>query len=77
MMELSPMSQAVLSQDELKTQVALAALHYVVPNEWVGVGTGSTVNKFIESVKHVSTVEKKPELEGKLLTTFLTSTAKK
>lgn len=36
-----------------------------------------TVNKFIESVKHVSTVEKKPELEGKLLTTFLTSTAKK
>jgi translation initiation factor IF-3 len=36
-----------------------------------------TVNKFIDSVKHVSTVEKKPELEGKLLTTFLTSTAKK
>jgi ribose 5-phosphate isomerase A len=50
MMELSPMSQAVLSQDELKTQVALAALHYVVPNEWVGVGTGSTVNKFIEAL---------------------------
>jgi translation initiation factor IF-3 len=35
------------------------------------------VNKFIESVKHVGTVEKKPELEGKLLTTFLTSSVKK
>jgi translation initiation factor IF-3 len=35
------------------------------------------VNKFIESVKHVATVEKKPELEGKLLTTFLTSSVKK
>jgi hypothetical protein len=50
MMELSPMSQPVLSQDELKTQVALAALHYVRPNEWVGVGTGSTVNKFIDAL---------------------------
>jgi len=35
------------------------------------------VNRFIESVKHVATVEKKPELEGKLLTTFLTSSVKK
>jgi translation initiation factor IF-3 len=36
-----------------------------------------TVNKFIDAVKQVSTVEKKPELDGKLLTTFLTSTVKK
>lgn len=38
------------SQDELKTLVAKAALQYVVPGELVGVGTGSTVNKFIEAL---------------------------
>ena len=36
-----------LTQDELKTLVGQAALQYVVPGEIVGVGTGSTVNKFI------------------------------
>ena len=43
------------SQDELKTLVGQAALQYVVPGELVGVGTGSTVNRFIEalaSIKH-------------------------
>ena len=43
------------TQDELKTLVGQAALEYVVPGEWVGVGTGSTVNKFIEalgSIRH-------------------------
>ena len=39
-----------LTQDELKTQVGLAALQYVVPGEIVGVGTGSTVNKFIDAL---------------------------
>jgi len=39
-----------LSQDELKTQVGRAALDYVVPGEIVGVGTGSTVNKFIDAL---------------------------
>lgn len=39
-----------LSQDELKTLVGKAALQYVVPGEIVGVGTGSTVNKFIEAL---------------------------
>ena len=39
-----------MTQDELKTQVGLAALAYVVPGEVVGVGTGSTVNKFIEAL---------------------------
>lgn len=42
--------QAPLSQDELKTLVGQAALQYVVPGEIVGVGTGSTVNKFIDAL---------------------------
>lgn len=46
---------STLSQDDLKTLVGQAALKYVVPGEIVGVGTGSTVNKFIDalaSMKH-------------------------
>ena len=39
-----------LTQDELKTLVGQAALQYVVPGEIVGVGTGTTVNKFIEAL---------------------------
>jgi ribose 5-phosphate isomerase A len=39
-----------LSQDQLKALVGKAALHYVVPNEIVGVGTGSTVNHFIDAL---------------------------
>jgi ribose 5-phosphate isomerase A len=39
-----------LTQDELKTLVGRAALHYVVRGELVGVGTGSTVNKFIDAL---------------------------
>ena len=39
-----------MTQDELKTRVGLAALQYVVPGEIVGVGTGSTVNKFIDAL---------------------------
>lgn len=47
-----PVSQApvALSQDELKTLVGQAALQYVVPGDIVGVGTGSTVNKFIDAL---------------------------
>ena len=41
---------SMLTQDELKAQVGQAALQYVVPGEIVGVGTGSTVNKFIEAL---------------------------
>ena len=40
----------MLTQDELKTMVGQAALQYVVPGELVGVGTGSTVNKFIDAL---------------------------
>jgi ribose 5-phosphate isomerase A len=39
-----------VTQDELKTLVGQAALKYVVPGEIVGVGTGSTVNKFIDAL---------------------------
>ncbi|MBI5277915.1 MAG: ribose-5-phosphate isomerase RpiA [Burkholderiales bacterium] len=39
-----------MTQDELKAAVGQAALHYVVPGEIVGVGTGSTVNKFIDAL---------------------------
>lgn len=39
-----------MTQDELKTLVGQAALQYVVPGEIVGVGTGSTVNKFIAAL---------------------------
>jgi ribose 5-phosphate isomerase A len=44
-----------MTQDELKALVGRAALQYVVPGELVGVGTGSTVNHFIDalaSIKH-------------------------
>ena len=41
---------ATLSQDELKALVGRAALAYVVPGEIVGVGTGSTVNHFIDAL---------------------------
>ena len=39
-----------MTQDELKTLVGLAALKYVIPGEIVGVGTGSTGNKFIDAL---------------------------
>ena len=44
------MTHPSLTQDELKTLVGQAALRYVVPGEIVGVGTGSTVNKFIDAL---------------------------
>jgi ribose 5-phosphate isomerase A len=46
----STASHSALTQDELKTLVGQAALQYVVPGEIVGVGTGSTVNKFIDAL---------------------------
>lgn len=39
-----------MTQDELKTLVGQAALQYVEAGSIVGVGTGSTVNKFIEAL---------------------------
>mgnify|MGYP002628649044 FL=1 len=40
----------ILSNDELKMLVGQAALAYVEPGQIVGVGTGSTVNKFIDAL---------------------------
>jgi ribose 5-phosphate isomerase A len=39
-----------MTQDDLKTLVGQAALKYVQPGEVIGVGTGSTVNKFIDAL---------------------------
>ena len=39
-----------MTQDELKTLVGQAALEFVVLGSVVGVGTGSTVNKFIDAL---------------------------
>lgn len=46
---------AFMTQDEMKRKAAEAALEYVIPDEIVGVGTGSTVNHFIDvlaEIKH-------------------------
>ena len=39
-----------MTQDELKNEVAKAALKYVVPETIIGVGTGSTANFFIDQL---------------------------
>ena len=45
------MSQkSITNQDELKRRVGEAALEYVKPDSIIGVGTGSTVNCFIEAL---------------------------
>jgi ribose 5-phosphate isomerase A len=44
---------STFSQDDLKTLVGQAALKYVVKGEIVGVGTGSTVNKFIDALASI------------------------
>ena len=46
----SPAPAPAPTQDELKAQVGRAALDFVVKGEIVGVGTGSTVNHFIEAL---------------------------
>lgn len=38
------------TQDELKAQVGRAAIRYVEPGSVIGVGTGSTVNHFIDAL---------------------------
>jgi ribose 5-phosphate isomerase A len=42
-----------MTQDELKALVARAALAHVVDGDWIGVGTGSTVNHFIDALATV------------------------
>lgn len=48
-----------LSQDELKQQVAVAAMEHVVPGTIIGVGTGSTANMFIDELAKM-----KGQIEG-------------
>ena len=48
-----------MTQDELKQQVAEAALEYVVEDVVVGVGSGSTVFMFIEFLSKI-----KNKIEG-------------
>ena len=55
----TPTPNTSLTQDELKTLVGQAALQYVVRGEMVGVGTGSTVNKFIDALATI-----KDEIKG-------------
>ena len=42
-----------MTQDELKQAVAVAAIHYVVDGEIIGVGTGSTANFFIDELAKI------------------------
>lgn len=49
-MTSQPPASPSRTQDELKALVGRAALDYVVPGEVVGVGTGSTVNHFIDAL---------------------------
>ena len=42
-----------MTQDELKQAVAVAAIHYVVDGEIIGVGTGSTANFFIDELARI------------------------
>ena len=44
------MNAKALTQDELKAMVAQAALSHVPQDSWIGVGTGSTVNLFIDAL---------------------------
>ena len=42
-----------MSQDDKKIEVAKAAISYIEDDSIVGVGTGSTVNYFIEELAHI------------------------
>jgi ribose 5-phosphate isomerase A len=49
------LERKIMTQDEMKRKAAEAALEYVLVDEIVGVGTGSTVNHFIDllaEIKH-------------------------
>ncbi len=56
-----------MNQDEMKKAVAKAALHYVEQDTIVGVGTGSTVNFFIEELASI-----KNRIEGAVASSVAT-----
>jgi ribose 5-phosphate isomerase A len=64
------MSNAAITQDEMKKQAAWAALEYIPRQTIVGVGTGSTVNHFIDALASI-----KDEIKG-AVSSSLASTAK-
>lgn len=68
-----------MTQDEMKCNVARAALKYVVPNTIIGVGTGSTANFFIDALATMkdqiigavaSSIATQERLEGHGITVF-------
>ena len=48
-----------MTKDEMKRAAAKAALQYIEPDSIIGIGTGSTVNYFIEELSHI-----KHKIEG-------------
>lgn len=59
-----------MNQDELKHLVGQAALEYVKPDSIIGVGTGSTVNCFIEAL-HKSGIRIEAAVSSSMATTRL------
>ncbi len=44
---------STMNQDDLKRAVARAAIDYVIDGAWIGVGTGSTANFFIDALGQI------------------------
>ena len=57
-----------MTQDEMKIEVAKAALKYVVPDSIIGVGTGSTANFFIDELATI-----KERIEGAVASSVATA----
>jgi len=57
-----------MTQDEMKLEVARAAIKYVVPNSIIGVGTGSTANFFIDELATI-----KDSISGTVASSVATS----
>ncbi len=58
----------MMNQDELKKMVAQAALNYIEHDAVIGVGSGSTVNFFIDALKSV-----KHKIEGAVASSEVTA----
>ena len=57
-----------MTQDEMKIEVAKAALKYVIPDSIIGVGTGSTANFFINELATI-----KERIEGAVASSVATA----
>ncbi len=47
------LNASTMNQDDLKRAVARAAIDYVIDGAWIGVGTGSTANFFIDALGQI------------------------